>query len=73
MRERLIAPRRRDLAAMVHRVASTAARSGPGVDPDVLVDMLIGPLYHRVLVTGDPIDREVTDEIVDVVLSGAAR
>jgi hypothetical protein len=38
----------------------------------VLVDTLIGPLYHRVLVTGGSIDEPVTDEIVDLVLSGAS-
>jgi hypothetical protein len=43
-----------------------------GIDADLLVDTLVGPLYHRVLVTGDSIDRPVTDEIVDLVLVGAS-
>ncbi|MFC8228312.1 TetR-like C-terminal domain-containing protein [Streptomyces sp. NPDC057287] len=29
------------------------------------VDQLVGPVYHRVLVTGDPVDRAFTDLLVD--------
>ncbi|MET9551409.1 TetR/AcrR family transcriptional regulator [Streptomyces sp. NPDC006645] len=29
------------------------------------VDQLVGPIYHRVLVTGDPVDRAFTDQLVD--------
>lgn len=29
------------------------------------VDQLVGPIYHRVLVTGDPVDRAFTDLLVD--------
>ena len=40
---------------------------------DVLVDTLVGPLYHRLLITGEPINAEVADEIVELVLCGATR
>lgn len=32
------------------------------------VDQLVGPIYHRVLVTGDPVDRTFTDRLVDSFL-----
>ncbi len=72
LRRRLIAPRRRDLTHMVTRGVERGEVSDR-VDPDVLVDTLIAPIYHRVLVTGDPVDRRITDEIVDLVLTGASR
>ena len=71
LRDRLIAPRRRDLMAMVRR-GIDRGEVRPEVDPDVLVDLLIAPLYHRVLVTGDPVNDHVTNEIVDLVLGGAS-
>ena len=70
LRRRLVAPRRRALGEMVRRGVARG-EVDPGVDPDVLVDTLIAPLYHRVLVTGDPVDRHVTDQIVAIVLRGA--
>ncbi len=70
LRERLIAPRRRDLTEMVQRGADRG-EVADGVDADLLVDTLIAPIYHRVLITGEPVDRRVTDEIVSIVLSGA--
>jgi AcrR family transcriptional regulator len=70
LRQRLIAPRRRDLTEMVQRGVDRGEVTD-GIDADVLVDTLIAPIYHRVLVTGEPVDRHVTDEIVSIVLSGA--
>ncbi|MFE9845297.1 TetR-like C-terminal domain-containing protein [Streptomyces goshikiensis] len=35
------------------------------VDTVAEVDQLVGPIYHRVLVTGDPVDRAFTDLLVD--------
>ncbi|MEV4471961.1 TetR/AcrR family transcriptional regulator [Nonomuraea salmonea] len=41
----------------------------PGVDIDLAVDQIMGPIYYRVLVTGEPVTREFTDTLVDAVLS----
>ena len=35
------------------------------VDPDVAVDALVGPIYYRVLVTGQPVDGPFIDALVD--------
>ncbi|MGW8455621.1 TetR/AcrR family transcriptional regulator [Streptomyces niveus] len=37
----------------------------PDLDTVAEVDQLVGPIYHRVLVTGDPVDRAFTDLLVD--------
>ncbi|MDR7279397.1 TetR/AcrR family transcriptional regulator [Catenuloplanes atrovinosus] len=42
----------------------------PGTDLDLLVDTLVGPLYYRVLVTGDPVGADFTDRLVDEALRG---
>jgi AcrR family transcriptional regulator len=36
-----------------------------GLDLAAEVDQLVGPIYHRVLVTGEPVDRAFTDRLVD--------
>jgi AcrR family transcriptional regulator len=36
-----------------------------GLDIATEVDQLVGPIYHRVLVTGDPVDQAFTDQLVD--------
>jgi AcrR family transcriptional regulator len=34
------------------------------IDVDVAVDQLVGPIYYRVLVTGEPVSEEFTDHLV---------
>jgi AcrR family transcriptional regulator len=35
-----------------------------GTDIDLAVDQLVGPIYYRVIVTGQPVPREFTDHLV---------
>jgi AcrR family transcriptional regulator len=37
----------------------------PETDIDLAVEQLVGPIYYRVLVTGQPVPREFTDRLVD--------
>jgi len=39
------------------------------IDPDVATELLIGPIYFR-MVLGGPLDREFGEKIVDAFLSG---
>jgi AcrR family transcriptional regulator len=39
------------------------------VDLELVIDMLYGPVYHRVLLTGLPVDDRFTDGLVDHVLA----
>lgn len=40
-----------------------------GIDLDLAVDQLVGPVYYRVLVTGGSVSRGFTDELVDRFLA----
>lgn len=42
-----------------------------GVDATLLVETLIGPLWLRLLLTGEPITDEVADEVAALVAAGA--
>jgi AcrR family transcriptional regulator len=37
----------------------------PGTDIDLAVEQLVGPVYYRVLVTGEPVTSEFTGRLVD--------
>jgi AcrR family transcriptional regulator len=66
LRDRLLGPRRRALLEMIDR----AIRRGelePTIDRDVLADLLVAPLYHRALITGEPLDDDVPRRIVDTL------
>ena len=69
LRTNLVAPRR---AAMLGALQAAEARGDirPGVDLNVIVDLLVGPLYLRLLITGGPIEQATAPEIVDIVLRG---
>jgi AcrR family transcriptional regulator len=43
----------------------------PDTDLDLAVEMLVGPVYYRVLVAGEPVPGEFTDQLVDQFLARA--
>jgi AcrR family transcriptional regulator len=54
------------------RVLARAIARGeldPSVDQELLIDMLIGPLWTRLLITRDPVTREYVDANVRAVLT----
>jgi AcrR family transcriptional regulator len=40
----------------------------PEIDQELLIDLLIGPVWARLLITGDPLPPSIVDDIVDTVL-----
>lgn len=69
-RRRFIGP----LADLTRRLIADAVDDGDvraDLDPDILIDLLTGPLYFRLLVTGQPLAAESTRRMVDTVLRGA--
>ncbi len=44
----------------------------PAVDPELLIDMIVGPLFHRAFVSRRPIDNALVVELVSRALRGAA-
>lgn len=63
---------RRDAARVVLERASARGEIESGVDLDLAIDLLASPLYYRLLVTGDTIDRTFATQVVDVVISWAS-
>jgi AcrR family transcriptional regulator len=57
------------------RVLARAVARGeldPSVDQELFIDMLIGPLWTRLLITRDPVTREYVDANVQIVLAAFA-
>jgi AcrR family transcriptional regulator len=70
LRARLIAPRR---AEVVQMLAAGQARGElpPDADLAFLADLLVSPLYYRLLVSGEPLEPGLAREITDAVLGAA--
>ncbi|MFF3499730.1 TetR/AcrR family transcriptional regulator [Streptomyces sp. NPDC003247] len=64
--------RERDVAGLRHLLTRDQDLVVDDRTLDHLVDLLLGPLYYRVLVFGSPIDRELVDTTARLVL-GLAR
>jgi len=63
------AERRRRWNAVLER-AEARGELRVGLDREVVIDCLTGPLFTRLLVTGRPLTPVLADEIVDAVLPG---
>lgn len=63
------AERRHRVVAVVLDRARARGELGSHVDPDELVDLLAGPLFHRRFVTGRPLDASVATRVVDLVMA----
>ncbi len=64
-------------AARRHQAARTALTRGvnrgelpPGIDPADVIDLLTGPIFYRRYVSGDAVDEDFADLVVDHVLRG---
>lgn len=59
--------------AMVKVIFERAVQRGEmvaSVDPQLLTEILIGPLYVRLLLTNEPLHKDLPEQIVDLVLHG---
>jgi hypothetical protein len=71
VREGFVSGRRAALAEVVQRgIARGDLR--PDLDVDLALDVLAGPLFYRLLVTGGPIDERLAEDVTDLVLRGFA-
>lgn len=64
------AERLRLTGAIVHR-AIARGELPAGVDANLVIEALIGPLYVRLLFTGEPIDNKIADQVARTVTAGA--
>ena len=60
---------RRQAYRRVLALAIARGELAPSIDQDLLIDLLIGPIWTRMLITRDPITREYVDSIVEAVLT----
>jgi hypothetical protein len=70
-RERIVGAR----LAETRRLVDKGIERGdlePGPDYELIHDLLFGPIYYRLLLSGAPLDRGLAERIVDAVLPAIA-
>ena len=67
LRTHLIGPRRTALNEVFARAAERGELRAD-VDTTVAADLLFGPMYHRMLITGEPVTNRVADSLADLVV-----
>jgi AcrR family transcriptional regulator len=71
VRERFLAGRRAALAAVLQRGIERGDLD-PELDVELTLDVLGGPLFYRLLITGGPLDDGLAAGVVDLILKGNA-
>jgi AcrR family transcriptional regulator len=71
VREGFLADRRAALRAVLERGVERGDLRAD-LDLELALDVLGGPLFYRLLITGGPIDRELAEGVVDLILRGFA-
>jgi len=69
-RERFLKPRRREAYITLQR-GIQRGELPRGLDPDLLLDALYGPIYMRFLIKHDRLTPDFTDRLCSLVLGGA--
>ena len=70
-RERVLSAR----ASAVRQLVEQAAARGDlpaNTDPELVRELLLSPIYFRLLLTGEPLDRKLATRIVDTTLAALA-
>ena len=68
-RARFVAPRREPARALLRR-AIDRGELPPGIDVDFALDLVYGPIYHRLLHGHAPLNDRFVQDVVDAVLAG---
>jgi hypothetical protein len=68
-RERFIGPVRAQHRTMVERAVERGEISS-SADPDIVLDLLYGPAYHRLLQSHLPLSDRFAQAVVDTVVAG---
>jgi AcrR family transcriptional regulator len=61
----------RELDRLPFRRAASRGELNAGADIELAIDQLAGPVYYRVLITGQPVPPDYTDALVDRYLAAA--
>lgn len=70
VRDTLIATKRRTLRLVFQR-GMARGEVDPSVDVETLLDLVHGPVWYRMLISGQTLDRTFSDELVRVVVRAA--
>jgi AcrR family transcriptional regulator len=71
VREGFLIGRRRALAAVVRRGVERGDLRAD-VDLELVLDVLGGPLFYRLLITGGPLDEQLAEGVTELILRGFA-
>jgi AcrR family transcriptional regulator len=71
VRERFLAGRRAALAVVLQRGVERGDLR-PDLDVELALDILGGPLFYRLLVTGGPLDEALAEGVADLIVRGFA-
>jgi AcrR family transcriptional regulator len=66
-RERLETPHQSQISAIIDRAVERGEIPEPA-DVPLVVNLIVGPLYHRFLLTGEPLRPKIIDELVPIIL-----
>jgi hypothetical protein len=70
-RTALIVPRRAQFAAIFERAAARNEVAAD-IDYELATDLVFGPVYQRLLITGRPVTPRVASHLIDLVLKALA-
>ncbi len=70
-REQVVSVRLTEVQRLVDR-GIERGDIAPGVDPELVHELLFGPVYYRLLLSGAPLDNKLAERVVDAVLGGIA-
>ena len=71
VRESFLTGRRAALAAVLERGIDRGDLR-PDLDVELALDVLGGPLFYRLLITGGPLDERLADGVADLIVRGLA-
>jgi AcrR family transcriptional regulator len=71
VRETFLAGRRAALAGVLERGVERGDLR-PDLDVDLALDVLGGPLFYRLLITGGPLDDQLAEGVADLIVRGFA-
>ncbi|WP_407509710.1 TetR-like C-terminal domain-containing protein [Ralstonia sp. GP101] len=70
-REQVVSKRVADIRLLVERgIARGELR--PGLDPEMVTDLLLGPIYYRLFLSGSPLDEDFGKRLVATLLPAFA-
>jgi AcrR family transcriptional regulator len=61
---------RRQVVTAILQTATARGEVGDDVDAEITADLLLGPIYYRLLVSADPVRPALAERLVDAVLPG---